>query len=64
MLPPLQIAAGVAVGATVGKALTVTATLAVAVQVLLFVTVTVYVVFVVGDTLPPERFPTIPLLQA
>ena len=40
-LPPLQMAAGVAVGATVGKAVTVTETVPVAVQVLLFVTVTV-----------------------
>ncbi len=41
VLPPSQITAGAAVGATVGIALTVTATLAVAVQELLFVTVTV-----------------------
>ena len=41
VLPPLQMAAGVAVGATVGKALTVTETVPVAVHELEFVTVTV-----------------------
>ena len=41
VLPPLHMAVGVAVGATVGKALTVTEIVPVAVQVLLFVTVTV-----------------------
>ena len=41
VLCPLQMVDGVAVGATVGTAFTVTETLAVAVQVLLFVTVTV-----------------------
>ena len=41
VLCPLQMAAGVAVGATVGFEFTVTETVPVAVQVLLFVTVTV-----------------------
>ena len=41
VIPPLQIAPGVALGVTDGFAFTVTKTLAVAVQVLLLVTVTV-----------------------
>jgi hypothetical protein len=57
-------AVGAPVGATVGLAFTITTTLPVAVQELLFVTVTVYVVLVVGDTLPPETLPARPLLQA
>ena len=63
-LCPLQIVAGVAEGALVGLAFTFTETVPVAVHVLLLVTVTVYVVFVVGDTIPPDKLPEIPLLQA
>ena len=62
-LCPLHIAVGLALGASVGIAFTLTETVPVAVQELLFVTVTVYVVFEDGDTLPPETFPANPLLQ-
>ena len=64
VLPPLHIAVGVAVGAIVGFAFTATVTVPVTVQELLLVTVTVYVVFVVGETVPPATFPASPLLQA
>ena len=63
VLWPLHIAVGLALGASVGIAFTLTETVPVAVQELLFVTVTVYVVFAEGETLPPDTLPASPLLQ-